>query len=91
MVRPAAGTARQSPRVHGSEAVEVFTEDSPKPVIGVIRDISENGARIRIATAMELPDRILLSSPTAGERRRATIRWREGTSIGIHFDESVFD
>ncbi len=91
MARPAADNSRRSPRVHGSEAVEVFADETSKPVIGVIRDISESGARIRIATARELPERILLSSPTAGDRRRATIRWREDTSIGILFDEPVLD
>ena len=91
MASPAADPSRRFPRVHGSEAVEVFADEASKPVIGVIRDISETGARIRIATARELPDNILLSSPSAGTRRRATIRWREDTSIGIHFDEPASD
>ena len=74
MASPAADPSRRSPRVHGSEAVEVFADGSSKPVIGVIRDISETGARIRIATAQELPEKILISSPSVGDRRRATIR-----------------
>ncbi len=83
--------SRDTARVHGSEAVEVFAGDLTAPVIGVIRDISETGAHIRIVGAQDLPDEIRLTSPSIGAHRKATIRWRDETNIGIHFNEPLLD
>ena len=87
MPQSTGSNSRDTARVHGSEAVEVFAGDLTTPVIGVIRDISETGAHIRIIAAQDLPDEIRLTSPSIGAHRRATIRWRDDTNIGIHFSE----
>lgn len=87
MAHRSSDNSRVAPRVHGSEVVEVYSKGLTTPVIGVIRDISETGAHIRIAAASELPEEIRLTSPTAGVLRPARICWRDETNIGIHFDK----
>ncbi len=80
---------RDGNRVYGSQAVEIETRGSSRKRIGVIKDISSSGARIRIHDAASLTPNIRLSSPSIGEGVKATIRWRRNTEIGVLFDSPL--
>ncbi|MFC6792601.1 PilZ domain-containing protein [Methylobacterium komagatae] len=51
-----------------------------------IRNVSLTGARIRIAEGSILPERVILRVPIRGECREARIVWRDGDSVGLHFE-----
>lgn len=87
---PQTDNARDASRVHGAEPVTVLGADNVS-VIGVIKNISETGAHIRIVGAEGFSDRVQLSSPSIGDMRAATVRWRDETNIGVHFDEPLLD
>ena len=80
---------RDDNRVYGSEAVEIETRGDSRKRIGVIKDISYSGARIRIHDADSPARRIKLSSPSIGDRVGAKIRWRRGTEFGVRFDNPL--
>ena len=54
-----------------------------------LRDLSRNGALIQLAAAQQLPDAISVWFPADRLQKSATIRWREGRSIGVEFDEPI--
>lgn len=76
-------------RVYGSEAVEIETTGHSRKRIGVIKDISSSGARIRIHDAASLACRIKLSSPSIGEGVEAIILWRRDAEVGVRFDNPL--
>jgi hypothetical protein len=80
---------RDDNRVYGSEVVEIETRGHSRKRIGVTRDVSSSGARIRIHDAASLARKIKLSSPAIGEGVAARIRWRRGTEIGVRFDRPL--
>ncbi len=51
----------------------------------IIKDISENGARISVESADALPDRLILKLDYTGVRRRARIAWRRDQEAGLSF------
>lgn len=61
----------------------------------VIRDLSENGAKLKLATAFAVPDRfvLLIPNPNTGqtERRTCERRWQRGEQVGARFVESTAD
>ena len=53
-----------------------------------VRDVSLDGARVRLPAGAGLPDRVELSVPCRGETRRAFVAWRAGESVGLGFAET---
>jgi hypothetical protein len=51
----------------------------------VIRDLSESGARIRIATPTPLPQRFQLQTGAGGMIVSAELRWQRGVDAGLRF------
>ncbi|MEZ5895772.1 MAG: PilZ domain-containing protein [Parvularculaceae bacterium] len=51
----------------------------------IIKDISENGARIGIEGADRLPERLILKLNYTGARRRARVAWRRDNEAGLSF------
>lgn len=61
----------------------------------VIRDLSDSGAKLKLATAFAVPDRfvLLIPNPNTGqtERRNCERRWQRGEQVGARFVESSAD
>ena len=51
-----------------------------------VRDLSETGARLRVAKGAAVPDRFDLSVDTDGLDAPCTVAWRKGEEIGVRFD-----
>jgi hypothetical protein len=51
-----------------------------------IRDLSENGARLLIASTLGLPDTFQLYEKSSGLLYPASITWRQSNAIGVHFE-----
>lgn len=62
------------------------------PEIGcTLRDVSLDGARIRLAPGTALPARFDLIVPCRGETRRVRVVWRAGDMAGLGFEEAKAD
>lgn len=55
----------------------------------VIRNFSEDGARVSIATSQALPDSVTLLEPSSFMAYEATVIWRCGGLLGLSFDRAV--
>ena len=55
----------------------------------LIRDFSENGARLRFAEAANVPEAIELYIPNKDEFHRARVEWRSGNEMGVSFGDEV--
>ena len=54
-----------------------------------ISDVSDTGARLRLATTEALPDEFyLVLSKGAKVRRLCTVRWRSKNNVGVEFASS---
>ena len=51
----------------------------------MIRDLSGEGARLKIAGAVSVPDAAELYLPARDEYRRIKIPWRHGDEVGVAF------
>jgi len=77
---------RAANRVYGSEIVKVLSKGDSEGRVGVIKDISSSGARIRVYDAASLAPHVRLSAQAIGSDVAATIRWRRKSEIGVKFD-----
>jgi hypothetical protein len=65
-------------------------KDDPVPMVCVVWDLSEGGARLAMASRQELPEEIALTldrSDTIGTRCRVV--WRSQDQIGVEFLENA--
>jgi hypothetical protein len=53
----------------------------------LIRDISDEGARIIFSDTINIPDIVELYIPQKEQTRRAHVQWRHGGELGITFGE----
>jgi hypothetical protein len=56
-----------------------------------VRDVSLEGAGIRVAPDVILPERFDLIIPCRNETRRVFVAWRSGASVGLGFDATRSD
>ena len=76
---------RRKPRQPFHYNAAVLTEDNQLHRCS-IADISETGARIRLETDWEVPERFLLLLTRGGKTRRLCHKvWREGLTVGVEF------
>ena len=80
---------RDGSRVYGLQVVEIACRGQTDSCIGVIKDVSSMGARIRVHAPSELARKIRLTSPSIGDGVGAQIRWRNETEIGVQFDRPL--
>ena len=52
----------------------------------VIRDVSQGGAGLSVASAANIPDQFILTVKGKQEGRACTVRWRASDKLGISFD-----
>ena len=54
----------------------------------MIRDLSEDGARIALSQTVALPEMIELDIPQREVRRRARVVWRRNDEVGLCFSQA---
>lgn len=79
----------RKPRISAFEVVEIKNGNGLPSSIGVVKNISENGARITIFEADRLPARFEMWLPSAGLGASARIRWRWKNDIGVRFRKPI--
>ncbi len=55
----------------------------------LIRDISDEGARVIFSDAVSVPDVVELYIPQKEQTLRARVQWRHGDEIGLAFPDAV--
>jgi hypothetical protein len=53
-----------------------------------VRNMSEGGARLRVASVIGVPDAFVLSCGTDSRRRAARVTWRRETELGVAFSHA---
>ncbi len=81
---------RRKQRITAFEVVEIKDKNGAPSGIGVVKNISEYGARITIFEAEQLPAKFELWLPGARLGAHARIRWRLGNDIGVHFRKPIY-
>lgn len=64
--------------------------DKRRGVMGcLVRDVSDEGARIIFSETVTIPDVIHLHIPQREQTWRAQVQWRRGDEIGLGFNETT--
>jgi PilZ domain len=63
----------------------VYFNNRRSSVDCLVREISDNGARLKFSTAVATPDVIELYIPSKEETFRAKLIWRVGDEVGVSF------
>jgi hypothetical protein len=64
----------------------IFFNNRRTSVDCLIRDFSEQGARLKFSSATATPDVVELYIPNKDESYRAKVQWRNADEIGVGFD-----
>jgi uncharacterized protein YceH (UPF0502 family) len=79
------GTRRQKSFLRG-----FVYSDKRRGVMGcLVRDLSEEGARIIFSETVTIPDVLNLHIPQREQTWRAHVQWRRGDEIGLAFTEAT--
>ena len=54
----------------------------------IVRDLSQQGAKVQFSAAVALPQKIELDIPNRGERKPAIVRWRHEDLVGLEFADA---
>lgn len=64
----------------------VLSGDGAFEVPCVILDVSERGARLRVADAATVPEEFVLAlAPSCSARRTCVVAWRKAEQVGVLF------
>ncbi len=75
-------SSRQKSFLHG----RIFFNNRRTSVDCLVRDLSEQGAKLRFSAAIATPELIELHIPNRDESYRARVQWRTGDDMGVIFD-----
>jgi hypothetical protein len=53
-----------------------------------VRDLTPDGAKLQLGEATGVPNHFELELEHGQPRRKCTVRWRAGLTIGVSFDDS---
>jgi hypothetical protein len=76
---------RASPRQKALLQGRIYFNNRRMSVDCMIRDLSGEGARLKIAGAVSVPDSAELYLPARDEYRLVKIQWRHGDELGVAF------
>ena len=77
---------RESARIETFLKAKIVLDDGLSKIDCVIRDLSDNGAKIEVAAAADaIPDKFTLEIPKKNRVHCAEIRWRYENRIGLRF------
>ena len=79
---------RRHVRISTDKAAVISFDDGQKVIMCVIRDISEGGAGLAVATTDGIPDQFLLTVKGEEEGRACTVRWRQPNRLGVSFEDA---
>ena len=71
------------------EPVEIKCGKGQPSIAGVLKDISQEGARITLFQPAQLPNLVEIKFQLLALNVQAHIRWRHNNDIGVHFEESI--
>lgn len=77
-------TVRNSPRKSTNKSGTIQIDE--KEYVVVLRDISPDGARLRVMGNVTPPDRFKLIAPREHIEAECTVVWRRGSDIGVKFE-----
>ena len=72
-------------RLNGAKIVN----NSASVIDCVVRDISPQGVRIRVASPIGIPDRFDLRIDRSGATYPSKVAWRSNDQIGVTFDQRI--
>jgi len=76
---------KASERSKQLKKVQVIFNNGICTIDAVLRNVSEEGARIEVDSPHEIPDKFLLKFTSDYKTRQCLIVWRDGKSIGLRF------
>ena len=77
---------RKHPRSNVSATAWLRLKNNPVPLVCVLLDVSEGGARLTVANIAVIPDEFSLSSVRDAQRGTSCrVTWRSHGQIGIQF------
>jgi hypothetical protein len=76
---------RRQERSRLVQAAKLRSSNGGPAISCMIRDISPDGARLRVPLGFDVDGDILVTSLAIGQDRAARIVWRDASSIGIAF------
>ena len=79
---------RQSARVYRLLKAKIIFDDNRPTMDCLIKDISENGAKISIANLGPIPNEFSLTIPIKQKTVRVEVRWRDHDILGLEFVEA---
>ena len=65
--------------------------DADGTLIGeaTIRELSRNGANLRLKSVIDLPEKLIIRSRPGRNAYPARLIWMSGVSIGVEFDKAL--
>ena len=76
-------------RLDTFEPVEIKRGKGIPSTAGILKDISQNGARISLVQGTELPNLVEIEFQLLGLIVQAHIRWRRNNEIGVQFEKPI--
>jgi hypothetical protein len=83
------GDSRASPRRRRLNGAKIVFNNNASVIDCVVRDISPQGARIRVASPIGIPDRFDLRIDRSGTTYPSKVAWRSNDQIGVTFDQRI--
>jgi hypothetical protein len=77
---------RSHPRVRSFLQGRIYFNKRNSSLDCLVRDLSEDGARLKVSSSVALPEVVELHLPNKNETHQATVQWRTGDEIGVAFD-----
>lgn len=87
--RPAEGGRRHRARQRCLYACRIVYGPHLHTLDGVVRDLSDSGARIRVASPLVLPTTFKIILAREGRCHDAEVAWRRGSDMGLRFLDVV--
>ena len=86
MTRPYSDHRRQGPRRALNRPAWLICEQSPQPILCLLVNISDRGARLQVQPDTSLPEQFDLAiSLDRSITRHCKLIWRDGAAVGVRF------
>jgi len=76
---------KSSPRARQLKSVQLIFNDGHSTYNAILKDISEEGARIQTEHVIDIPDVFTLKFTQTNEMRKCSLIWRDNICIGVRF------
>jgi|SRR5215207_8116136 len=86
-LRKADANRRDKPRLRSLIAATILYNNGQSTLECVIRNISEDGAKLAVPAEVALPDRFELAIPQRQKSYRAAMAWRRGDEVGVSLED----